>query len=152
MRGAVDVVKVSTLEERQIDGFEISGRLRHESDPRPLRRVRDRQMFQLDLLPVCAQSRPIRSNYGVRHPGQFAQARQELIVKTLARIGIFVAGVGQLQRCHRQVRRWDKEIDRETVQQRSDKNAGSGEQHQRQRPREFPQHVCRSLRRQAKRT
>ena len=98
VRGAVGLIKSSTLQQRQVDGLQISRRLRHERDPRPLGRVRDLRMLQFDLLPVCAQSRPIRSNCGVRNPRQFAQARQKLIVETLARIGVFVAAFGQLQR------------------------------------------------------
>jgi len=86
VRGASVSLKL-TLQKRQVDGLQISGRLRHERDPRSLGRVRNLRIFQFDLLPVCAQSRPIEAIEACETPGIRAGA-QKLIVETLARIGV----------------------------------------------------------------
>ena len=89
-------------------------------------------MFELDLLAPGAQARRYRHDSGMADAGDGAQAGQQLIVESLARVGVLVARIGQIDAPGHQLLRRNPGIDGEIVEQAVDKDTGSGEEHERE--------------------
>src|SRR5215469_6469430 len=116
-----------------MDGVEIARRACDESDAGTLRSLLDEVVLGFDLMIRRIEAWRCGGDRNAGYAGQRTKPRQELVIETLAGIGVFIGRVRELEVRGPELSSGDEGVDSEPVKQAAYEDAGPRKQHEGER-------------------